>query len=95
MRMVIKIAGALLEQPESVQDIARQIAALVHDGHELLVVHGGGKLFTATLARMGITSRFVAGLRVTDRETRDVGVMVFAGLLSTGQAATSSTTSSA
>ena len=81
MRMVIKIAGALLEQPESVKDIARQIAALVHDGHELLVVHGGGKLFTATLARLGITSRFVAGLRVTDRETRDVGVMVFAGLL--------------
>jgi acetylglutamate kinase len=30
---------------------------------------------------MGIESTFVAGLRVTDRETRDVAVMVFAGLL--------------
>jgi acetylglutamate kinase len=30
---------------------------------------------------MGIESRFVSGLRVTDRETRDVGMMVFAGLL--------------
>src|ERR1700732_4941177 len=30
---------------------------------------------------MGIESKFVAGLRVTDRETRDVAVMVFAGLL--------------
>jgi acetylglutamate kinase len=30
---------------------------------------------------MGITSRFVSGLRVTDRETRDAAVMVFGGLL--------------
>jgi len=30
---------------------------------------------------MGIDSKFVAGLRLTNRETRDVAVMVFAGLL--------------
>lgn len=81
MRLVIKIAGALLDQPENVQRIARQVAQLAQEGHELLVVHGGGKAFTATLASMGIESRFVAGLRVTDRQTRDVAVMVFAGLL--------------
>ena len=81
MRMVIKIAGALLERDEDVQTIARQITELARAGHELLVIHGGGKIFTATLARMGITSRFVNGLRVTDRETRDAAVMVFAGLL--------------
>lgn len=45
------------------------------------MVHGGGRLFTATLKRMGIESKFVGGLRVTDRESRDVAVMVFAGLL--------------
>jgi acetylglutamate kinase len=81
MRLLIKIAGALLERDENVHAIARQIAELAHDGHQLLVVHGGGKLFTATLARMGIESRFTNGLRVTNRETRDVAVMVFAGLL--------------
>jgi acetylglutamate kinase len=81
MRLLIKIAGALLDRDEDVHSIARQIAELARNGHELLVVHGGGKAFTATLARMGIESRFVNGLRVTDRETRDVAVMVFAGLL--------------
>jgi acetylglutamate kinase len=81
MRLVIKIAGALLEREETVQTIARQIAELARAGHELLVIHGGGKIFTATLERMGIASRFVNGLRVTDRETRDAAVMVFAGLL--------------
>jgi acetylglutamate kinase len=81
MRLLIKIAGALLDRHEDVHSVARQIAELARNGHELLVVHGGGKAFTATLARMGIESRFVNGLRVTDRETRDVAVMVFAGLL--------------
>jgi acetylglutamate kinase len=81
MKTVIKLAGALLEDDAVVRALARQIAALAQQGHEILVVHGGGRLFTATLKRMGIESNFVAGLRVTDRETRDVAVMVFAGLL--------------
>ena len=80
MRMVVKIAGALLDDPEAVRSLGRQIAQLAQQGHELLVVHGGGKIFTATLKRMGIESRFVNGLRVTDRETRDVAVMVLGGL---------------
>jgi acetylglutamate kinase len=81
MKTVIKLAGALLEDHATVRTLARQIAALAQQGQEILVVHGGGRVFTATLKRMGIESNFVAGLRVTNRETRDVAVMVFAGLL--------------
>jgi acetylglutamate kinase len=81
MKIVIKFAGALLEDDPTVRTLARQVAALAKDGHKILVVHGGGRLFTATLKRMGIESKFVGGLRVTDRESRDVAVMVFAGLL--------------
>jgi acetylglutamate kinase len=81
MKIVIKFAGALLEEAETVKSLAAQVAALAKQGHQILVVHGGGRVFTATLKRMGIESRFVAGLRVTDRGTRDVAVMVFAGLL--------------
>jgi acetylglutamate kinase len=81
MRIVIKIAGALLEEDATLRSLAQQVAALAQEGHEILVVHGGGRLFTATLKRMAIESKFIAGLRVTDRETRDVAVMVFAGLL--------------
>jgi acetylglutamate kinase len=81
MRTVIKLAGALLEDHATVRSLAGQIAVLAQEGHEVLVVHGGGRVFTATLKRLGIESKFVAGLRVTDRDTRDVAVMVFAGLL--------------
>jgi acetylglutamate kinase len=81
MKIVIKFAGALLEDKGTVQSLAEQTTSLAAQGHEILVVHGGGRTFTATLKRLGIESKFVAGLRVTDRETRDVAVMVFAGLL--------------
>ena len=81
MRTVIKFAGALLEDDATVRALAQQVAGLARQGHEILIVHGGGRLFTSTLKRMGIESTFVGGLRVTDRETRDVAVMVFAGLL--------------
>jgi acetylglutamate kinase len=95
MRTVIKLAGALLEDDATVRALARQIAAVAQEGHEILVVHGGGRLFTATLKRMGIESSFVAGLRITDRETRDVAVMVFAGLLNKRLAAAISAEGSA
>jgi len=81
MRMVVKVAGALLDDATAMETLARQVAQLTQQGHEILVVHGGGKIFTATLKRMGIESRFVNGLRLTDRETRDVAVMVLGGLL--------------
>jgi acetylglutamate kinase len=79
--MVIKFAGALLEDAAMVESLSHHVAALARHGHEVLVIHGGGRLFTATLKRLGIESKFVAGLRVTDRETRDAAVMVFGGLL--------------
>ena len=41
MRLLIKIAGALLKQEDNVQRIARQIAELARAGHEMLIVHGG------------------------------------------------------
>lgn len=81
MKIVIKFAGALLEAPEVVNDLSTHVARLAEHGHQILVVHGGGRLFTETLKRLDIQSKFVSGLRVTDRETRDVAVMVFAGLL--------------
>lgn len=88
MRIVIKFAGALLEDAALLQSLSQHVANLSRHGHQILVVHGGGRLFTSTLQRMGIESKFVSGLRVTDRETRDAAVMVFAGLLNKRLAAT-------
>lgn len=64
MRLVVKVAGALLDDAAAMETLARQVAQLARQGHEILVVHGGGKIFTATLKRMGIESRFIGGLQI-------------------------------
>ena len=46
-----------------------------------IVVHGGGPQIGQMLQRLGLESRFVDGLRVTDRETMDVVEMVLAGAI--------------
>jgi len=59
MKTVIKFAGALLEDEATMRSLARQVATLALEGHEILVVHGGGHAFTEALKRMGIESKFV------------------------------------
>ena len=81
MKIVIKIGGAALEDESTVRKCARGIAELAGDGHRVAVVHGGGSALTRTLKRLGKESEFVGGLRVTDAETRDVALMVLAGMV--------------
>ena len=79
MKFVIKLGGAALENPELLHTCAKSIAALAGDGHQVAVVHGGGVQLTRLLAQMGKKSEFVAGLRITDAETRDAALMVLGG----------------
>src|ERR1700693_110793 len=79
--IVIKIGGAALEDAATLRKCARSIAELAQDGHRVAVVHGGGGALTRMLDRLGKKSEFVNGLRVTDAETRDVALMVLAGII--------------
>lgn len=79
MKFVIKLGGAALEDPELLPMCARAVADLARDGHQVAVVHGGGVQLTRVLAQMGKQSEFIAGLRVTDAETRDTALMVLGG----------------
>ena len=79
MKFVVKLGGAALEIPALLQTCARSIMQLVEDGHKVAVVHGGGVQLTRLLTQMGKKSEFVAGLRITDAETRDAAIMVLGG----------------
>jgi acetylglutamate kinase len=81
MKLVVKIGGQAQEVASTRRNIARQIAQIRRAGHRVVVVHGGGKLLTQTLARLGIATEFHQGLRVTDAATRDVALMVLAGIV--------------
>ncbi len=78
-RLLVKLGGTLLDSAESRDRLAGQLAAARRPGHEIVVVHGGGKQMTRYLAERGVESRFVNGLRVTSPEVVDAVLKVFAG----------------
>src|ERR1700728_5449768 len=84
MKYVIKLGGAALENPALLHACAQAIADMVKDGNQVALVHGGGVQLTRTLKQLGKQSEFIAGLRVTDAETRDVALMVLAGKVNKG-----------
>src|SRR5215467_1044978 len=81
MKIVIKIGGAALEEESTLHKCARAAVEMARDGHKVAVVHGGGTALTRTLKLLGKKSDFINGLRVTDAETRDVALMVLAGIV--------------
>jgi acetylglutamate kinase len=79
VKVLIKLGGTLLDNPESRKSLAAQIGALPGLGYHTVVVHGGGKQMTRFLAERGVESRFEGGLRVTTPEVLDAVLKVFAG----------------
>jgi acetylglutamate kinase len=63
------------------ETFARDIVLLKRVGINPIVVHGGGPQINRMLDRLGIKSRFINGLRVTDDETMEVVEMVLAGTI--------------
>jgi acetylglutamate kinase len=84
MRLTVKLGGSLLESPAGAMAILREVVSAVSIGHQVILVHGGGKRLSRRLAQMGIESRFSGGLRITDEDTLAVAVMVLAGEVNKG-----------
>jgi len=81
--IVVKYGGAAMDKAGLAASFAEDISLLQSAGIRPVVVHGGGPMVTQMSARLGIETRFVDGLRVTDAETLDVATMVLAGKLNT------------
>lgn len=77
--VVVKYGGNAMIDETLKKTVMRDLVLLAQIGVKVVLVHGGGPEITETLARMNIKSKFVDGLRVTDREQIDVVQMVLAG----------------
>ena len=79
--IVVKYGGNAMENAQLKRAFARDIVLMKLVGMNPIVVHGGGPQIGDLLDRLGIPTRFVDGMRVTDAATMDVVQMVLGGLV--------------
>ncbi len=84
MTVVVKYGGHAMVDEQLKMDFARDITLLKFVGMNPVVVHGGGPQINRVLEKMGITTKFVSGMRFTDQQTMDVVEMVLGGQVNKG-----------
>jgi len=78
---VVKYGGHAMGDPKAAREFAEDIVLLKAVGINPVVVHGGGPQIGAMLEKLGVESKFVDGLRVTDKATADIAEMVLSGAI--------------
>ena len=79
--IVVKFGGNAMIDEELKHSFARDIVLMKLVGLNPIVVHGGGPQIGQLLEKLGKTTGFVDGMRITDSETMDVVEMVLGGLV--------------
>ncbi len=79
--IVIKYGGNAMVDEGLKHSFARDLVLMKLVGINPVVVHGGGPQIGDLLKRLGKTTEFIQGMRVTDQETMDVVEMVLGGLV--------------
>lgn len=77
--IVVKYGGNAMINEQLKEAVMRDLVLLTTIGIKVVLVHGGGPDINKVLNKMEIESKFVDGLRVTDKDTVDVVQMVLAG----------------
>ncbi len=78
---VVKYGGHAMGDTTAAASFAQDVVLLKAVGINPVVVHGGGPQIGAMLERVGVESRFVDGLRVTDEATVEIAEMVLSGAI--------------
>jgi acetylglutamate kinase len=73
---IIKIGGNIIDDNKALLGFLKDFSNL--KGPKLLV-HGGGKLATDMAQKMGVEVKMINGRRITDVDTLDIIVMMYAG----------------
>jgi len=79
--VVVKFGGNAMVDEALKHSFARDIVLMKLVGLNPIVVHGGGPQIGNLLGKLGKTTGFVDGMRITDSETMDVVEMVLGGLV--------------
>ncbi len=79
--VVVKFGGNAMVDEALKHSFARDIVLMKLVGLNPIVVHGGGPQIGNLLGKLGKTTGFIDGMRITDSETMDVVEMVLGGLV--------------
>ena len=77
--IVVKYGGNAMINEDLKQAVIEDIVLLNVVGIKVVLVHGGGPEISEMLKKLGKESKFVKGLRYTDRETMDIVQMILCG----------------
>jgi acetylglutamate kinase len=77
--LVIKYGGSIMDNALAQDAFAEDLLLLSSLGIKIVVVHGGGPEISKWLTKSDIESKFIRGLRVTDRDTIEIVEMVLSG----------------
>lgn len=75
---IVKIGGNVIEAPDALSRFLSNFNGLPHPK---ILVHGGGKKATEVGRKLGVETRIFKGRRITDIESLEVTLMVYAGLV--------------
>lgn len=76
---VIKYGGSAQVNAELRKKFIKDVSLLYLVGIKPVIVHGGGNKISYFLDKLSIETKFVDGLRVTDRDSMDIVEMVLSG----------------
>ena len=77
--IVIKLGGHAMTDLTAMKSFARDIVLMKQCNVNPIIIHGGGPMINATLAKLDITSSFHEGKRITTEEIMEVVEMVLSG----------------
>ena len=77
--IVIKYGGNAMTDSKLKFAVMNDVAVLSALGIKVVLVHGGGPEISDISKKMGITPKFINGLRYTDEETVEIARMALAG----------------
>ncbi|WP_366055957.1 acetylglutamate kinase [Eubacterium sp.] len=78
--IVVKYGGSAMLDKEFMMNVIQDVTLLKLVGFKPIIVHGGGKAISGYIEKLGMTPKFINGLRVTDEETLEVAEMVLSSV---------------
>lgn len=75
-KVIVKYGGSAMVDEKLQDSVIKDVALLKLVGMEPIIVHGGGKEISKWIDKVGMDTKFVQGLRVTDEATVEVAEMV-------------------